>query len=250
MRRADRLFQIIQILRRSGGPVTANAMAQELETSQRSVYRDVATLMGQRVPIRGEAGLGYVLEKGYDLPPLMLTAEEIEVVALGADWVAGRGDPALARAARDLIAKIVAAVPERLRPLVLDPVSATPPVRDFPRHGLDMARLREQIRNGRKLALTYRDEQGRDTQRTVWPVTVGILDKASMLFAWCELRQDFRSFRTDRIVAAAFLEERYPERPARLKARWRQAMAEERAREDERAAGLSHESERVHTIRK
>jgi len=237
MRRADRLFQIIQILRRTGKPVTASAMATELETSQRSVYRDIATLIGQRVPIRGEAGLGYVLEKGFDLPPLMLTAEEIEVVALGAEWVAGRGDPALARAARDLIAKIVAAVPERLRPLVLDPVSATPPARDFPRHGLDMARLREQIRNGRKLLLTYRDEQARDTQRTVWPVTVGLLDKASMLFAWCELRQDFRSFRTDRIIAAAFLDERYPERPARLKARWRQAMDAERTREEARKSG-------------
>ena len=237
MRRADRLFQIIQILRRSQRPVTANAMAAELETSQRSVYRDIATLIGQRVPIRGEAGIGYVLEKGFDLPPLMLTAEEIEVVALGADWVAGRGDPALARAARDLIAKIVAAVPERLRPLVLEPASASPPARNLPGHGLDMALLREQIRNGRKVVLTYRDEQGRDTERVIWPVTVGYLDNASIVIAWCELRQAFRSFRTDRVAGAAFLEERFPERPSRLRARWREALAAERVRQKAEAQG-------------
>ncbi|MDI6624899.1 MAG: HTH domain-containing protein, partial [Brevundimonas sp.] len=102
MRRADRLFQIIQVLRRSSKPLTADAMAAELETSKRTIYRDIATLMGQRVPIRGEAGLGYVLEGGFDLPPLMLTSDEIEAAVLGAQWVAGRGDPALARAARDL----------------------------------------------------------------------------------------------------------------------------------------------------
>ncbi|RYD81960.1 MAG: HTH domain-containing protein, partial [Sphingomonadales bacterium] len=119
MRRADRLFQIIQVLRRSSKPVTADAIAVELETSKRSIYRDIATLMGQRVPIRGEAGLGYVLEGGFDMPPLMLTSDEIEAAVLGAQWVASRGDPALARAARDLIAKIAATVPERLRPVLM-----------------------------------------------------------------------------------------------------------------------------------
>src|ERR1044071_7984054 len=106
MRRAERLFQIIQIMRRSSRPVTADGIAAELETSKRSVYRDIAALIGQRVPIRGEAGIGYVLEGGFDLPPLMLTADEIEAAVLGAQWVAGRADPALARAAQDLIAKI------------------------------------------------------------------------------------------------------------------------------------------------
>ena len=100
MRRADRLFQIIQVLRRSSKPLTADAIAAELETSKRTIYRDIATLMGQRVPIRGEAGLGYVLDGGFDMPPLMLTSDEIEAAVLGAQWVAGRGDPALARAAR------------------------------------------------------------------------------------------------------------------------------------------------------
>ena len=111
MRRADRLFQIIQILRRSTRPVTAAALAGELEVSKRTVYRDMAELLAQRVPIQGEAGMGYVLDQGFDMPPLMLTPDEIEAAVLGAQWVVGRGDPVLAGAARDLIAKIMTAVP-------------------------------------------------------------------------------------------------------------------------------------------
>ena len=116
MRRADRLFQIIQILRRGRGPHTADRIAEELETSKRTVYRDIASLLGQRVPIRGEAGVGYVLEDGFDLPPLALTPDEIEAAVLGAQWVAVHGDPVLARAAEDLRAKLLASVPERGQP--------------------------------------------------------------------------------------------------------------------------------------
>ncbi|MEO6339458.1 MAG: HTH domain-containing protein, partial [Caulobacteraceae bacterium] len=165
MRRADRLFQIIQILRRARGPITAEAICAELETSKRTVYRDIADLMGQRVPIRGEAGLGYVLEGGFDLPPLMLTSDEIEAAVLGAQWVARNGDAALAVAAQDLIAKIGVAVPERLRSYVLDPVTAMPPSRKAMLDGIDLATLRAQIRAGRKIALQYRDEQGRPSER-------------------------------------------------------------------------------------
>ena len=235
MRRADRLFQIIQILRRTRRPVTAAAIAEELETSTRSVYRDVAALLGQRVPIRGEAGTGYILEDGFDLPPLMLTPDEIEAVVLGAQWVAGRGDPALSTAARDLIAKITAAVPERLRPLMLDAASAAPPTRDLRPDGIDMARLRAAIHAGHKLAIAYEDEQGRSTERCIWPVAIGYFDVTRVLVAWCELRQDFRGFRTDRIGRAEFLEERYPERVSMLRTRWRKAMAERKAQ-----AGHAH----------
>ena len=224
MRRADRLFQIIQILRRTPQPITAEAIAAELETSKRTVYRDIADLIGQRVPIRGEAGVGYVLEAGLDLPPLMLTQDEIEAAVLGAQWVARHSDRALARAAEDLIAKIGAVVPERLRPYVLEPVTETPPARNLAADGLDMARVRSQIHAGRKIALCYRDEQGRESERIVWPVTVGYLETVRHLVAWCELRQDFRSFRTDRVTAAGFLDERYPERPSALRAKWRRRL--------------------------
>jgi predicted DNA-binding transcriptional regulator YafY len=226
MRRADRLFQIIQILRRSTRrPVTAEAIALELETSKRTVYRDIADLIGQRVPIRGEAGTGYVLDSGYDMPPLMLTPDEIEAAVLGAQWVAGRGDPVLARAADDLISKIAATVPEHLRPYVMEPASRAPPAWNVPPDGLDLARTRAQIHAGRKLVLDYRDERDRRSHRKVWPVAIGYFQAVRVLVAWCELRRDFRVFRTDRVEAVEFLDERYPERPAALRAKWRRQLA-------------------------
>jgi predicted DNA-binding transcriptional regulator YafY len=228
VRRADRLFQIIQILRRARGPITADAIAAELEVSKRSVYRDIATLMGQRVPIRGEAGMGYVLDSGFDLPPLMLTPDEIEAAVLGAQLVAARGDPSLVKAAQDLIAKIGAAVPERLRPFVLEPATGVAGARTIPPDAIDMARLRAQIRVGRKLALKYRDEQGRETSRIVWPVTLAYMETVRMVAAWCELRRDFRHFRTDRVDEAEFLDERYPERPAILRAKWRKTLEQKK----------------------
>ena len=225
MRRADRLFQIIQILRRTRQPVTADAIAAELETSKRSVYRDIATLIGQRVPIRGEAGVGYVLDGGFDLPPLMLTPDEIEAAVLGAQWVSARGDPNLARAAQDLMAKIAAAVPDRLRPFVMEPATLTPPTAYRIDDSFDTERARTWIHAGRKIALCYRDEQSRESRRVVWPVTLGYLETVRILAAWCELRQDFRHFRTDRVVEATFLDERYPARPATLRAKWLKTIA-------------------------
>jgi predicted DNA-binding transcriptional regulator YafY len=173
--------------------------------------------------------MGYVLDQGFDLPPLMLTADEIEAAVLGAQWVMSRGDPALARAAEDLIAKIAVSVPERLRPHVLEPTGRAVPAWRAPPDRLDMALVREAIRAGRKIALDYRDEQERASRRVIWPVTVGYHETVRLLVAWCELRQAFRHFRTDRVAAAEFLEERYPERPAALRAKWRaQREAEHR----------------------
>jgi predicted DNA-binding transcriptional regulator YafY len=229
MRRADRLFQIIQVLRRNRDPITAKAIAIELETSKRTIYRDIADLIGQRMPIRGEAGVGYVLEDGFDMPPLMLTPEEVEAAVLGAQFVAQRGDAGLARAAEDLLAKIHTVIPERLRPLVVEPsMKAVPTHRRLP-DGLDMTAVRAAIRGGRKLQLSYADEQGRESRRRVWPFAVGYLETTRLLLAWCELRGDFRSFRTDRVLAADFLEEAYPEQPARLRAQWARQKAGQRA---------------------
>src|SRR5215469_4590196 len=158
MRRTERLFAIIQILRRARAPITASAMADELETSLRTVYRDIAELIAQRVPVRGEAGIGYMLERGYDMPPLMLTPDEIEAAVLGARWVAGRGDPALARAANDLVAKIAAVIPSHLRPFLLD-AGVTAPDPSSTRlkpDSFDVGRVRAAIRAQTKITLTYR----------------------------------------------------------------------------------------------
>ncbi len=226
MRRAERLFQIVQILRRTARPITAEAIAEELETSKRSVYRDIAALIGQRVPVRGEAGIGYVLEGGFDLPPLMLTEDETEAAVLGAQWVAGHGDPALARAARDLIAKIAVVLPKDLRPLIDSAAARTAPGWKIPPDAIDIAKARAWIRAGRKLAIDYRDGEGRETRRTVWPVAIGYMEARRVLVAWCELRRDFRDFRADRIVAADFLDERFPDRPDMLRTRWLKQLAE------------------------
>jgi predicted DNA-binding transcriptional regulator YafY len=220
MRRADRLFQIIQILRRSTRPVTAAALAEELEISKRTVYRDVADLIGQRVPIEGEAGLGYLLATDYDMPPLMLTSDEIEAVMLGAQWVAGRSDKILSNAARDVVAKIAAVVPERLRPFIVEPSVGAKPTIEEPEERVDTSMLRSAIRNGVKLRLRYRSEAGEETERTVWPVILGYAETNRLLVAWCELRQSFRHFRTDRIIEAQMLEERNGLRQGELRRRW------------------------------
>jgi predicted DNA-binding transcriptional regulator YafY len=224
MRKADRLFEIIQILRRSKRPVTADAMASELETSKRSVYRDIAALLAQRVPIRGEAGIGYVLDRGLDMPPLMLTTDEIEAAVLGAQWVIARGDPQLSKAARDLMAKIEASVPERLRPYIDEPAARVVPAWDRTVDRIDLGVVRGAIHNARKMQLSYRDAEGRATDRVIWPIMLGYNETTRLICAWCETREDFRSFRSDRILEAKVLEERYPERPAIMRVKWRKAM--------------------------
>jgi predicted DNA-binding transcriptional regulator YafY len=219
------------MLRRARAPITASSMADELETSLRTVYRDVAELIAQRVPVRGEAGIGYMLESGFDMPPLMLTPDEIEAVVLGARWVAGRGDPALARAADDLVAKIGAVIPQHLRPHLLDGALTTPNRRDRIRpDSFDVGLARVAIRGQTKITLSYRDETDRVTDRTVWPIAIAYYETVRLLAAWCELRQDFRHFRTDRVTEARFLEERYPARRDILRSQWRKAMETERDR--------------------
>ena len=160
MRRTERLFQIIQILRSSRSPVTGRELAGELQVSLRTLYRDMAELIAQRVPVRGETGAGYVLEKGYDMPPLMLTADELEAAVLSAAWMAKRGDPSLARGARDLVAKLAAAIPAALRPILLDaglkPISFVPTAKD----AFDAAGLRQVICDRRKVVIADVDASG------------------------------------------------------------------------------------------
>jgi predicted DNA-binding transcriptional regulator YafY len=228
MRKADRLFQIVQILRRTSRPITADAIAEELETSKRSVYRDIAALIGQRVPIRGEAGIGYVLDGGFDLPPLMLTADEIDAVALGVQWVAGHADPALARAARDVLAKVAAVLPEEMRGFLEDPSARTPPAWEQNADRVDAAQLRSAIRAARKLAIRYTDPSGAQTHRTVWPLVIGYLEAVRVLIAWCELRGGFRTFRLDRIDELVFLADPIPSDPATLRRKWRATLGDPR----------------------
>lgn len=225
MRRGDRLFELIQVLRRAKGPMTASAIAEHLETGRRTVYRDIAALIGQRVPIRGEAGVGYVLDRGFDLPPLMLTSDELEAVVLGAQWVAAHADPELVRAAQSVVGKVSAIVPAPLRSIVDDPAVGTPPARHKRKEvELDVGRLRAWCRQGRKVKFRYVDEAGVASDRTVWPFLLGYVATTRTVMAWCELRKDFRIFRTERLSDVTFLDEFYPEDRVVLRRRWLELM--------------------------
>ena len=228
MRRADRLFEIIQLLREARKPVSAASIASDLEVSKRTVYRDMASLIAQRVPIRGEAGVGYVLDSGFDMPPLMLTEDEIDAAALGASWVSTRAEPELAAAARRLLAKIEAVVPKEFAAGLRDQSTSVAPVSQSG-ETISAKELRRAIRLRKKVRIAYRDSKGLRTDRVIWPVLLGYRDAGRILAAWCELRSAFRYFRTDQMLSAETLDDVIPESFNSLRARWDKAMAIERA---------------------
>ncbi|MCA9650457.1 MAG: YafY family transcriptional regulator [Myxococcales bacterium] len=198
MRRADRLFQIVQILQHRR-VTTAAKIAERLQVSERTVYRDIRDLSLSGVPIEGEAGVGYRLGKDFELPPLMFTVDEIQALVLGARMVESWADEALERAAQSALEKVEAALPEsergRVHNTALFSLSFHVPdgVRQY------MGQLRELIHDHRRVTLSYRDRQGQATTRTVRPLGLYFWGSTWTLGAWCELREDFRNFRVDRI---------------------------------------------------
>jgi predicted DNA-binding transcriptional regulator YafY len=220
MRRADRLFDIIQTLRAAKGPVTAEALAKRLEVTTRTVYRDIATLQARRVPIEGAAGIGYVLRRGFDLPPLMFTADEIEAIAVAMRMLRRTGDDGLQAAAETVLSKVTVTLPDALRAHLTEPPffvshhgAPPPPV-------ADLAAIRAAIREERKLRIAYGDEKGAHTERTIWPFAIAYFAEATLVNAWCELRGDFRHFRADRILGWDMVDENFPVCGKTLFARW------------------------------
>ncbi len=225
MSRANRLLSLLQMLRARTLPVTAAVLAEELGVSERTLYRDVATLMAQGAPIQGEAGLGYVLRPGLFLPPLMLTEDETEAIVLGLRYVDQRGDAVLGEAARAALAKIAAVLSPQALEAVRNPTALPGPSGwGFPENVVEIGVLRAAIRGQAKLRLDYADAKGVRTERVVWPIALGFLDEARVLVAWCELRQDYRTFRTDRITEARDVGARYPGRRSALLKAWRVQM--------------------------
>lgn len=222
MSRAERLLSLMQQLRRHRQPVSGAALAQQLGVSLRTLYRDIATLQAQGAPIEGEAGLGYVLRPGFTLPPLMFTAEEIEALVLGVRWVADRVDARLADAAHHAVAKIAAVLPQDLRYTLEHSALMVVPRQTVACSDEVLAHTRQALREERKLELHYLDAQQRESLRTVWPCALGFFEQVSVLVAWCETRNDFRHFRTDRIRALRLLDARYPRRRLDLLRDWRQ----------------------------
>jgi len=227
MRRSDRLFDIIQRLRTASKPTTAAALAKELEVTPRTVYRDIATLQARRVPIEGAAGVGYVLRKGFDLPPLMFTIDEIEAIAVGARLVRRLKDPKLQEAANTVLAKVTVVVPERLRGHIADAPVYVSPGMTAEAEGADLAEVRAAIRDSRKLYIAYADEQGRRTNRVIWPIAMAYYVDVTLVGAWCELRADYRNFRVERIQSSKVLDEHFDQDGGRLFREW-SALPKER----------------------
>ncbi len=221
MRRADRLLKVIQLLRRHRRPVTGQHMAEELEVSLRTLYRDMADLITDGVPIRGEAGVGYVLGEGYDLPPMMFNADELDAVMLGLSWVARRGDQTLQRAAADTVAKIGTVLPQHLRAYFYDAPLITPPTFNQTKESIDLAAIRKAIRTQAKVRIDYQDELQKPSSRVIWPIAISYFDAQRLIVAWCELRVGFRHFRSDRVLAMTVLEEKYREPRLKLLAQWK-----------------------------
>jgi predicted DNA-binding transcriptional regulator YafY len=202
MRRADRLFQIVQHLR-GGRLVTARMLGERLEVSERTIYRDIADLQSTGVPIDGEAGVGYILREGFDLPPLMFTRDEIVALVAGARMVRAFGGAAMARAAEEALVKIGAVLPDSEKSRIAQTSIHAPTyvISDAARQSVDIAERAIEARE--VLRLDYRDEAGRQTEREVRPLGLWFWGKVWTLVAWCELRDDFRAFRIDRIAAIA-----------------------------------------------
>ena len=232
MRRGDRLFEIIEILRRAKAPISAQSIGTELGVTKRTVYRDVAALIAQGVPINGEAGVGYILEPGFHMPPLMFTPDEIEAVSLGIMWVKTRGEPELALAAEKLITKLETVAPDKYRTSFLEPTVSVSPV-DPPEEKLGAASIRMAIRRRRKISLVYSDNAGKKTMRVIWPILLGYRDTSRIIVAWCELREGFRYFRTERIAEAEVLDTPIPRRMDLLRSEWQHAMETARRRYEE-----------------
>jgi predicted DNA-binding transcriptional regulator YafY len=220
--RSERLLELIQLLRRHRWPVSGQALAQELGVSLRTVYRDIQTLIRQRATIDGEAGIGFVLRPGFVLPPLMFSDEELEALVLGSRLVAQRSDAPLARAAMNVMAKIAAVLPDDLREGIADTGLLAGPGPDAAGKPIDLAPLRAAIRAEQKIALHYADRKGDRTRRTVWPIAIGFFERVRVLAAWCELRQDFRHFRTDRIISLSRTDAHYPRRRRALMKEWQE----------------------------
>jgi len=223
MSRSERLLTLIEVLRRHRRPVSGRALAAETGVSLRTLYRDIASLQAQGATIEGEPGVGYVLRPGFMLPPLMFSEDELEALVLGQRWVARRSaDARLGAAAGNALAKITAVLPADLRDKVDSNGLLVGQAIRQPIERIDLTLLRRAIRAERKLAIAYRDLSGRDTRRTIWPLALGFFDKARVVVGWCELRDGFRHFRTDRISAMEMTDIRYPKRRATLLKAWRE----------------------------
>jgi predicted DNA-binding transcriptional regulator YafY len=222
MSRSDRLLDLIQVLRLHRRPVGGKQLADEFGVSLRTIYRDIQTLIAKGAPIEGEAGVGYVLRPGFTVPPLMFSNDEIEAVVLGSGMVARAADLALAKAARNALAKIMAVLPAARGDEAGASGLLAGAIKSAAMDSVDLAPIRGAIRKEQKIWISYIDETGVRTERRIWPISLTFCARVRLLAAWCELRESYRHFRTDRIAAFAEVGERYPRRRHALIKEWRE----------------------------
>lgn len=221
MSRTQRLFNLLQILRQHRYAISGQQLANELGVSLRTVYRDIATLQAQGAHIEGEAGLGFKLQPNFMLPPLMFSEEEIEALVLGSRWVARKADAKLQQAAVKALSKISAVLPVNLRYELETSGLLIGPVETSTRNDTEEELIRHAIRKEYKLQMQYKDVKNEESLRIIWPLALGFFEQMRIIVAWCELRQDFRHFRTDRIMSLSLLEEHFDTRRHILLKQWR-----------------------------
>lgn len=217
MPKSDRLFEVIQILRTAIAPMKAADIAAMLEVSKRTVYRDIATLQAMRTPIYGEAGIGYVMRRGYDLPPINFDEDEAEAITIGLSMIARTGDAQLLKAAKRAARKLSEAAPQTNRLIASSWGTQTS-------EHLDPQFIRQAIRSETKLKISYKDAKGGQSERIIWPLILIYYADNTMLVAWCELRGDFRHFRLDRMIDYTTQSTQFTDQGADLRTTWEQEL--------------------------
>ncbi len=221
----------MQVLRRHRGTVSGNMLAREAGVSLRTIRRDIATLQAMGADIDGEPGVGYILRPGFLLPPLSFTEEELQALVAGAQWVGRQTDESLAFAAQNALAKIGGVLPPEMRRALDDDALYIGRQREDV-SDLDLAQVRQAMREQRKMHIVYADQVGAASERTIWPIMLGFVESRRFIAGWCELREDFRLFRADRIVKVNFLDDRYSRSRRQLVKEWRAQEERRRKQQD------------------
>lgn len=228
--RAERLLNLVEEFRSHRRPVSGQDLAQTLNVSIRTLYRDIASLRALGASIEGEPGIGYVLQSGFLLPPIMFTVEEVDALVLGSLWVADKADKPMAEAARKAMARLTAVMPAELSDRVEAKYLSVATSTFAEQEDIDVSAIRRAIHSERKLKIQYNDAAGLPSERIVWPFFISYLDGGRLISAWCELRDGIRHFRTDRMASLSEMTEGYPRRRHDLIKIWRELESSEMPR--------------------
>ncbi|WP_115515058.1 MULTISPECIES: helix-turn-helix transcriptional regulator [Xanthomonas] len=220
MSRSQRLFDLLQVLRRHRGTVSGSTLAQELGVSLRTIRRDIATLQAMGADVEGEAGVGYILRPGFVLPPLSFTEEEIRALVTGAQWVSSQSDDAMTQAVQNALAKLDGVISQEVRLALDDNVLYISRARR-PEAIVDLGKIRKALHAQRKLRIGYTSNTGVVSERTIWPIMLGLVDARWHIAAWCEACGDFRIFHADSIDRIDYLQEQYQRNRRQLVKQWR-----------------------------